>query len=197
MSLVARLPVQSPIVGLRLHSRHPAPGSPTAATVTELLDLGERERVRAAEGKQVTDCVAAMSRAVAELPRTVGARLDEIAAIAVELGLAIAREVAGAALDKGLADPTPTVVRCLRDCVHGADRDDLVVRLHPGDLELVKSRLAAMPELESEVATARLVADPKVLRGGVQAETSTGRLRYDPREAVKRISEEVRREVAS
>lgn len=197
MGLVARLPVQSPIVGLRLHARHPAAGSPTATTVTELLDLGERERRRSAEGKAVTEFVTAMSRAVAELPGTVGARLDEVAAIAVELGLAIAREVAGAALDKGLVDPTPTVVRCLRDCVHGADRDDLVVRLHPGDLELVKSRLATMPEIESEVATARFVADPRVARGGVQAETSTGRLRYDPREIVSRISEEVRREVAT
>ena len=187
----------SPIVGLRLHSQRPAPGSPQAAKVASLLDLGAREAQRQAEHQLVADVVAALQKVSLELPRTVQTRLDEVAAVAVELGLAIAREVAGASIDKGLADPLPAVVRCLRDCVHGSSRSDLVVRLHPADVELVRSRLAAMPELETEVAQARFVADRAVPRGGVNAETEAGRLRHDPRDAVARITEEVRREVSS
>ena len=38
-------------------------------------------------------------------------RLDEVATIAVELGLAIAREIVGAAIDKSEVDPTPTTTR--------------------------------------------------------------------------------------
>lgn len=189
--------VAQPIRAIRLLPRHVRPGTPQAAAVASLLDLGAREARREAEGKLVERLVAAAQRTVAELPTQVAARLDEVAALAVELGLGIAREVVGAALDKGLVDPTPTVVRCLRDCVHGAQPRDLVVRLHPEDLALVQQRLQGMAEVADEVAAARFVADPSIPRGGVRAETDTGRLRYDPREALERVAAEVRREVGS
>jgi len=191
-----RLPVGAPIVALRLHPRRPAAGAPAAAKVAELLDLGAREARREAEGKLFVDVVAAMKRTIGDVPKAVAARLDEVAAIAVELGLGIAREVVGAAIERGLVDPLPTVVRCLRDCVHGSSSTDLTVRLHPEDLELVKARIAAMPEIADEAASAKFVADPKVPRGGVHAETDAGRLRWDPRSAVTRIADEVRRGVA-
>lgn len=197
MATVTRLPLASKIKELRLHSRRPAAGTPEAAKVTVLLDLGAQKVQRDAERRLTNDLIVAIGKVVADLPREVGARLDEVAAIAVELGLGIAREVVGAALDKGLVDPTPTVVRCLRDCVHGADRGDLVVRLHPDDVAPVQARLAELPELAEEVARARFVGDRAVPRGGVRAETETGRLRYDPKQALERIAEEVRREVAS
>ena len=197
METIARLPALTPIRALRLHARHPASGTPQAVKVATLLDLGERQARRDAEGKLVTDLVAAMRKVVEGVPGSVAARLDEVAGITVELALGIAREVVGVAVDKGLVDPTPTVVRCLRDCVHGSDVGDLVVRLHPEDLELVRSRLADMTEIDEEKSRARLLADRTVPRGGVLAETGSGRLRYDPRDAVERISQEVRREVAS
>jgi flagellar biosynthesis/type III secretory pathway protein FliH len=138
-----------------------------------------------------------MARTVEAVPQQVGQRLDEVAAIAVELGLALAREIVGSALDRGLVDPTPTVVRCLRDCVHGSGKADLVVRLHPLDLEGVQQQLAGMSELQDEVGSARFVADKSVPRGGVRAETGAGRLLYDPSEVLERISAEVRREASS
>ncbi|MBL9077464.1 MAG: hypothetical protein JNL08_08175 [Planctomycetes bacterium] len=185
------------LTGIRLLPRHARPGTPQAATAARLLDLGEREALRVDEGRRVVELAAAARRAIAELPTLVGQRLDEVAALAVELGLQVAREIVGAALDAGRHDPTPTVARCLRDCVRGSSATDLVVRLHPDDAAAVQQRLAAQPELHDEVAAARFVADPKVPRGGVRAETSTGRLRYDPREALERIVAEVRREAAS
>lgn len=197
MTITTRLPVGASIVALRLHSRRPGADAPNATKVAELVDLGAREARREAEGKFFVDVVAAMKRTIGEVPKAVSQRLDEIAAIAVELGLGIAREVVGVAIDRGDVDPLPTVVRCLRDCVHGSSSTDLTVRLHPEDLELVKSRIATMPEVADEAAAARFVADPKVPRGGVHAETEAGRLRWDPRSAVARICEEVRRGVAT
>jgi flagellar biosynthesis/type III secretory pathway protein FliH len=179
------------LVGLQLRGR--GPGAPA----TPLLDLRQREQDRAAEAAAVREVCAAARQAVDALPAAVAARVDELAGVAVELGLALAREIVGAALDKGLVDPTPVVLRCLRDCVHGAGKADLVVRLHPQDLAAVQQRLRGHAEMQEEIADARFVADPLVPRGGVRAETGAGRLLYDPQEALARVCAEVRREVSS
>ncbi len=190
-------PVAAPIVGIRLHNRTPAADEPAAERVAWLLSLEEREQRRRAAQEAVVALQRAAAATLAELPGVVERRLDEVAGIAVELGLAIAREIVGSALDKGIVDPTPTVERCLRDCVRGGSDDHLVVRLHPDDLAPVQQHLRAMPELTEETAAARFVGDPRVPRGGVLAETDAGRLRYDPREALQRVCEEVRREVSA
>ncbi|MEO6593313.1 MAG: FliH/SctL family protein [Planctomycetota bacterium] len=190
-------PVDAPMVGIRLHARRASAGAPQAAKVASLIDLGGREVQRQAAQQAVTDLAVAARKVVEQVPAQVSARLDEIAGLAVELGLQIAREIVGNVLDKGLVDPTEVVARCLRDCVHGSDRSDLVVRVHPEDLALVQQRLAGMAELQGETAKAKFVADATVPRGGVRAETETGRLRYDPREALERVCDEVRREVSA
>ena len=197
MTTTQCIAVASPIVGVRLHSRSPAVGTDAAKSVQWLLSLADREKARQQEQLALQALCGAVAAAAKGVPDTVNGRIDEIAGIAVELGLAIAREIVGHALDAGLVDPTPTVARCLRDCVHGSRDDDLVVRLHPADLQLAQERLRQMPELHDEVAAARFVADPAVARGAVRAETEAGRLRYDPREALLRVSEEVRREVTA
>lgn len=181
------------LVGLRLHPRRGAAGAPAQT----LLDLKQREKDREAAVQAVRDLCAAARRTVESLPAQVEARLEQVAGIAVELGLSIARELVGAALDKGLVDPTPTVARCLRDCVHGSSKADLVVRLHPQDLAPVRQRLEAHPELQEEVAQTRFVADAAVPRGGVRAETGAGRLLYDPTDVLTRICDEVRREATT
>lgn len=190
-------PVSAPLVGFRLHPR--AGGAASAATgrAGQLLDLKDRELRRQAAVAALHQLADAARGAVAAVPQQVGERLDQVAGIAVELGLALAREIVGTALDKGLVDPTATVVRCLRDCVHGSSRADLVVRLNPHDLAAVQTALQGHPEVQDEVAAARFVADPTIVRGGVRAETAAGRLQYDPREVLERICDEVRREATS
>ena len=128
MTTVGKLQVNHSIAGLRLHSRATAAGSPHAGKVAWLLSLQAREEQRQAEAASLVALSAAARQAIAALPKTVGERLDEVAATAVELGLAVAREIVGTALDRGFHDPTPTVARCLRDCVHGSSKADLVVR---------------------------------------------------------------------
>lgn len=191
------VPMHAPLVGIRLHGARA--GAAAGGRAQQLLDLVAREAQRAAAVQAVRDAAHAAQRAVEALPLQVQQRLDDVAAIAVELGLALAREIVGESLAKGLVDPTPTVVRCLRDCVHGARSTDVVVRLHPQDLAGVQSALqgGSARGLAEEVAAARFVADPSVPRGGVHAETGTGRLCYDPSEVLARICDEVRREATA
>jgi flagellar biosynthesis/type III secretory pathway protein FliH len=168
-----------------------------ASRAQQLLDLKEREAQRVLADKALADVARAARRAIDGLGPMVTQRLDEVAAIAVELGLALANELVGDALAKGLVDPTPTVVRCLRDCVHGSSKSDLVVRLHPLDLGAVEQSLGRQPELQAEIAATRFLGDATVPRGGVRAETGAGRLHFDPQEVLARICAEVRREASA
>lgn len=197
MTSMSSVPVSARLVGLRLHTRRGPGGVPEAPRARALLDLKRRNEQRVADEQALRQLVAAAKTQVASIPGQVRGRTDEVAALAVELGLQIARELVGAALDKGLLDPTPTVARCLADCVHGSDRGDLTVRLNPADAEAVQNAIAAQPELAEEAAAARFVADASVPRGGVRAETGAGRLRYDPMDVLTRICDEVRREAST
>jgi len=190
-----KIPLTENVIGLRLFGARPA--AEQDAKARWLLSLRDREKQRRADAVALQAIAAAATDACEALPRLVGERLDGIAELAVELGLAVAREIVGDALDRGHVDPTPTVVRCLRDCVHGSSRADLVVRLHPDDLGNVQRVLQQHSELADQVGVAHFVADARVGRGGVRAETEAGRLEYDPRDALERVSAEVRREVRS
>ncbi len=197
MTSMSTVPVSQRLVGLRMHPRRGPGGVPESPRARTLLDLEARRQQREADLAQLRDVLAAARKQLTELPQVVGARVDELAGVAVELGLAIAREVIGAALDQHFVDPTPTVARCLRDCVHGSSDADLVIRLNPEDVAGVKTKIAESPELAREAAAAQFVADASVPSGGVRAETGAGRLHYDPREVLERICEEVRREASA
>src|SRR5688572_8262845 len=79
------VPMHAPLIGIRLHG---APGAAAAAggRAQQLLDLLAREAQRAAGVQAVRDVAHAAQRAVAALPAQVQQRLDDVAAIAVELG---------------------------------------------------------------------------------------------------------------
>jgi flagellar biosynthesis/type III secretory pathway protein FliH len=183
--------LDAPLRGVRLLSRS-APGGGQPATVQWLVQLGEVRAQRDAESRALLATAQAVQRALQAVNATVVARLDEIASTVVDLGLAVAREIIGDALERGAVDPTAVVVHCLRDCVHGPEGADLVIHLHPDDLGPVMSRLAAMPELRDQVAAGRIVPDAALARGSVRAETTAGRLRYDPREVFERMADAVR-----
>lgn len=188
------LPVQGGLVGVRLHRRDPAAGSPSEPKVRWLLQLGELQQRAAAEHQALLTSVQALQRALQALPATVQVRLEQVAGLAVEIGLAVAREVVGEALARGHVDPLPVVTRCLQDAVEGGAEGRIQVRLHPADLGPVMERLAAVPEWQPTLARTDLLADPGVARGAVKLDAGAGRLRWDPREVLERICQEIRRE---
>lgn len=187
-----KLPIEGALRGVRVLERDPPPGSPAAGRTRWLVQLGAESRRREAESAALCAAAQAIGRAAQAVPATVAARLDEVAALAVELGLAVAREIVGAAVQQGLVDPTATVARCLREAVHGVDAAALTVHLHPEDLGPVLDRLEREPALRELAAAARFAADPSLARGAVRAETGAGRMRYDPREAFERVAAAVR-----
>jgi flagellar biosynthesis/type III secretory pathway protein FliH len=197
MTTANAISVSSRLIGIRLHAQRGPDGVPDSPRARQLLDLEARNQRQAADDQLMRDLLAEARQQVAGIPEVVGARIEEVAAISVELGLAIAREIVGSSIDEGKVDPTATVARCLADCVHGSDRGDLVVKLNPSDMENVQTRISQMTELGEELAAARFVADATVPLGGVRAETGAGRLHYDPREVLERICAEVRREATA
>lgn len=192
MRPATKIALTEPIRGIRLLTRAATADPQTATKARWLVRLGEARDRRAAETQSLQTTAQALQRSLQQLNATVGTRIDQIAEMVVELGLAVAREIVGDALERGAVDPTTTVVHCLRDCVHGTDGADLAVYLHPDDLAPVMTRLAAMPELRNEVAQSRLLPDAALSRGAVRAETGAGRLRYDPREVFERVASAVR-----
>ena len=188
----ARLPVDAPLVGLRLLPRHPIADSGAARKVQWLVELGERRKQRELEMQAITLAARSMQQTVQDLTDAVHGRLDKVAALAVELGLQIAREIVGNALEQGLFDPTPTVVRCLRDAVRGADGGDLSVYLNPEDLGAVLDRLAGEPGLREVIAATSFLPDASLQRGAVRADTNSGCLRYDPEQVFERMASAVR-----
>ena len=184
--------LDAPMRSVRLQSRAATTDAASQAKVEWLVQLGDRQARRDAETKALQVTVQAIQRTLQAMNATVASRLDEIAALVVDLGLAGAREIVGNALARGQVDPTPTVIHCLRDCVHGTSGADLSIALNPDDLASVLAKLAERVDLQREVAAAEIVADPALARGAVRAETGTGRLRYDPRETFERIAAAVR-----
>ena len=187
-----KLPVGGKMVGLRVLPRHPIAGSGSAAKASWLVQLGEVRNRKRSESVAIAAAAQAITETMLGVQSTVEQRLDELAGLAVELGLHVAREIVGDALDRGAVDPTPTVIRCLRDAVHGPSGSDLVVHLHPDDLGLVLDRLAEQPELKEQLAAATIRPDPELARGAVRSETGAGRLRYEPLVAFERVAEAVR-----
>ena len=190
-----RIPVTENIARLRLHNGTPSPATTDGQRAIWLLSLRDQQKKRAADSAALHALVAAVSDTLDALPAMVGQRLDGVAETAVELGLAVAREILGDALDSGAVDVTATVARCLRDCTHGSGATELSVHLHPDDLEIAQQKIAEFDELVDRLSATRFVADARAARGVVRIETEAGRLKYDPRDVLQRISESVRRQV--
>ncbi|MCC6670497.1 MAG: hypothetical protein IT458_05510 [Planctomycetes bacterium] len=186
-----RMP-QAP-AALRVH--RPAAAAGAALRPVQWLEGLEQEAERRRERHVALQAlVQQIGVTLQAVPRQVQDAVQEVAAIATELGLAVAREVVGAALERGLVDPLPIVERCLHAAVQGMDGARLRVLLSPEDLSDVLAGIEASPELREHARGVDFAADPRLPRGTVRAETGAGRWVYDPREVLERISAEVRRE---
>jgi len=186
-----KLAVTGRLRTLRLFGAEPATTADRQQVVW-LRGLGTQQR-RDAEHAALLAAAQALGRLQQQLPQLLAANLEPLGRSVVELGLAVAKEIVGSALERGLVDPTPIVASVLRDCVHGSGTADLTVRLHPDDLALVLGGLAKDPELRPLLAATQLVADGNLPRGAVRADTAAGRLRYEPQQALLRLADEIRR----
>lgn len=192
---VARLTLREPIRSLCLHDLRRAEIDGPSARLVWLLNLRAHQEREEQQHAALTQALRAIRESLASLPGQVQARLEEVKAIAVELGLAIAREVVGDSLERGHVDPGPIVARCLRQIVAGSESTRLFVVMNPMDLSLVLNSIELDPELRVLANACSFDSDAALHRGAVRVTTDAGRLLYDPREALERICAEIRKEI--
>jgi flagellar biosynthesis/type III secretory pathway protein FliH len=193
-SEVLKMPMHRRLQGVRLYA---LPRSTAAAVRDErearsfwLLSLREAAVRDALRHAELEACFDALRTAIERIPQQVEANLQATTSLAVEIGLAVAREVVGDVLDQGLLDPWPAVRRCLDEVTESAT--SVQIRLHPEDLGQVMSELEKNPAVRERVSGARFVPDPALGRAAVRIDTDTGQLRYDHREVLLRVSDQLR-----
>jgi flagellar biosynthesis/type III secretory pathway protein FliH len=141
-------------------------------------------------------CAAGIERALGAVPGLVRGNLQQVAALATEVGLTLARDVVADAADRGLVDPTEAVLRCLSQATRADDTEPLSISLHPDDLAVVAGALAHHEAVRARTARAHFVPDAAVPRGSARVHTGAGKLAYDPREVLARMTAAVRAQAA-
>ncbi|HLU39042.1 MAG TPA: FliH/SctL family protein [Planctomycetota bacterium] len=168
-----------------------APQGEPAAAARRLLALRDAAEERHHCRRAVEALAAAIQQALSGLRAEVDARLEQVATSAVELGLAVAREVVGDAIMHGAFDAAGAVRRCLQHAVVG-ERAAITIFVAPSDLERVRGELAdALPP------GASLAADPDLAPASVRVETDAGTVAYDTGEVLRRLCDELRKELAA
>jgi flagellar biosynthesis/type III secretory pathway protein FliH len=162
--------------------------------MARLTGLKEKEASEDASRAAVVEAARSIQQAIAGIHADVATNLQSVAALSVEIGLAIAKEVVGDVVAEGLIDPSQVVLRCLRMVVRGSQTADVRIELNPEDLNLVVSHLGSDSDLVSEVGQMEFVANPALGRSCVKVSTDSGCLVYDPEEVLARICDEVRKE---
>lgn len=196
MTAVARFEVKlrRPLRGVRLHAV-PRDLAASVPHVRKLLDLRADAEARAAADaatrESVSRCALAVESAIGQLPQIVGARFDEIAGVATELGLALARAVVGELVDARAVDVQQVVRRCLEEIADTPANRVVRIKASPDDLGVLNAAFVEMPDLAARARGAEFVADPHLGQGTVIVETTAGATFYDPRDAIERICNEV------
>lgn len=194
MSEAVRLRLGRPLRRVRLH----AGGAAGVASPQSRWLVGARERQQAdaEQAEAIERCLRAVKDAIDAVPAIVERNLQEVAAMATEIGLAVARELLGDSIERGTYDPNPTVLRCLKSVVLGADSGEIQVFLAAEDLSSVAGRLSESSELHDWLDRISLAVDPELSRGSVRVESGSGSLIYDPRAVFERIALAVREETS-
>lgn len=88
-----------------------------------------------------------------------------------QVALAVARNIIGAVADAH----SNLVIEAVRDSLKMLkDKSRITLRIHPDDLEIVRSHRSQWLETYERIDTLVLEADPKVVRGGCIVETPSG-----------------------
>ena len=189
---VLRIALPRRVRALRLHAVGDE-RAPHRQRRQQLSGLAQKAQQDATAREALLSCIGNIEHQLESIPRQVAENLEQVSVLATEIGLAVAREVVGSALDQGLVDTTAVVMRCLDHAVGGAGTSQMRIQLSPDDLSTVIQSLDEHPDMRERMQQAELVPDPSVERGHVRVETNAGRLFYDPQEVLGRISDELRR----
>lgn len=112
---------------------------------------------------EIGPLLSALSNAIGGLDQTSKSVLDDLAATAVQLGMAIAETVVGRAVEN---DPS-VILDPVRKAIHALDGDDDVVAyLHPEDSALVREMH------DFSLDRFRLAEDPSLARGECRVESA-------------------------
>ena len=187
---VVRLPLRASPSAVRVLAV--AKRGEQAASTSRLLELRDAAVEQRAVRQAVEACQASVERSLGELKHAVDERLEAVAAMITELGIAVAGEIIGATLARGTFDALPVVRRCLQQAVDSGDRGQITVRLSPADHARVETGLA-----DPGTPRANFVVDAALAPGSVRVETDIGAIAYDPLEVFRRLSDELRKELAA
>ena len=140
----------------------PAPHVHLGATprTLEPVDREERDRLAGVLGQ--------LLELVGELRSAQRARLEEMQRVAVELAVAVARQLLFDRLEAG-EFPVEQMVRAAVQRLE--PRQAVTVYLNPEDLALLERRTADEPLFALDTEELRLVGDPALARGGCRAES--------------------------
>lgn len=158
-----------------------------------LSSLAQKAEHEASARDAMLSCIEDIERQLEAIPMLVAANLEQVSDLATEIGLAVAREIVGSAVEQGLVDTTAVVRRCMDHAVGGAGTSKLRIQLSPDDLSTVIQTLDEHPDMRERMQQVELRPDTSVERGQVRVETGAGSLFYDPEEVLTRISDELRR----
>jgi len=187
-----RIALPRRVRALRLHAPR-GDRAPHQPRLQQLSGLVHKAQQDATDREALLSCLGHIEYQLENIPMLVAVNLEQVSDLATEIGLTVAREVVGSALDQGLVDITAVVRRCLDRAVGGAGTSKLRIQLSPDDLSTVIQNLDEHPDMRERMQQVELRPDSSVERGHVRVETGAGSLFYDPLEVLARISDEVRR----
>jgi flagellar assembly protein FliH len=152
----------------------------------EAYERGTQDALAQAEQR-----VAAALEAIADAASAVLTRLDAesqaLRAEAVQVALAAAKKIAGAALDEFGLERAVRALEAAMDTLRHQPR--LVVKLPPDMAEALKPRLAEMCETHAYAAAVLVRAEPGLSAGEVVVDWSDGLIAMNPADAANRIEE--------
>jgi len=126
---------------------------------------------REAAMAELVPAAAALEQAAAAVRADAAAAADRLEAQAVDLGLALAGKIIGAAVE---ADPA-LVVEAVRGALRGlVERERITVLVNPDDLELVRGAMGGLVSSLGGIEHAEVQAERRVMRGGAVVRTPEG-----------------------
>ena len=188
MSQNAMVSLSGRLVAVSAQRAH-APAQPVGASESTTPD--QHAQAPQTPPPELLSAVQAMTRAAGRLDQIATGLRPQIESEVLGLALAVARRILATEIEKGDYDISEIVTRLLDQL---PSTRDVVVRLHPADLQLLRRSWSDGADLEERLATLELVADHTVDRAECIIETAAGFVEATIESQLARIEEGFRHE---